>query len=169
VGKASQPITTLGSQRAQHHGSHQRSGEELAKQQVRTANKADLNGCCFGPLTSALTPGWAWDRHSAGGRKRTEDDGDAAANCHYGVGEPHSPDQMAWGGSDKLERVLLVVGGRAGVTMFEGGLKSDEGREAPKFQARFDSGIEERKAELSVCCRFSQPHSTCADCGSTYH
>jgi hypothetical protein len=28
-----QPITTLGSQRAQHHDSHQRGGEELAEQQ----------------------------------------------------------------------------------------------------------------------------------------
>ncbi len=36
-----QPIATLGSQRAQHHDSHQRGGEELAELRVRTANKAD--------------------------------------------------------------------------------------------------------------------------------
>jgi hypothetical protein len=32
-GVGGQPITTLGSQRAQHHDSHQRGGEELAEQQ----------------------------------------------------------------------------------------------------------------------------------------
>ena len=65
-GRGSQANTTLGSQRAQHHDSHQRSGEELAEQRVRTEHtRLTCSSVVLWSADWALAPGWAWDRHSS--------------------------------------------------------------------------------------------------------